>query len=147
MWSPVAARTSGVPATALEADFNAPSAEQAVSNVSVGVLEVNGTMPAQRWPISAYSEGCPRHRGIILICVGSSTLFSAILLLFGRKATTSIHLWTVCALDVFLFGAIVAGVGTDGCHDVELLSHESDYKIMGRDLAPSWKNLENLENI
>ena len=58
--------------------------------------------------------GCPRHRGIILLVVGTSSLFVGLLSLFSKSAHSGVQVWQSFAGVLFFFGMALMIVG-NGC--------------------------------
>ena len=58
--------------------------------------------------------GCARHKGIIMTCVGSSSLFVGLLFILCRRVHAAMGVFTRFALDAFCFGFVLTIVGA-GC--------------------------------
>jgi hypothetical protein len=67
--------------------------------------------------------GCPRHRGVILLSVGASTLFVGILGLSCKSATSGLQVWQGFAGDSLVFGVVLLFFGNSCVEETDWSSN------------------------
>jgi hypothetical protein len=102
--------------------FSVSGSDDAFALIGYGDVSLNDTFISSGFDTHFATQfdsgaGCDRYKGVIMVCVGSASLFIGILFYLCEKTTTFLDVCLFFARDAFMFGFVLTVVGS-GCMEV-----------------------------